>query len=176
MARRICLAAGLFASAFLLTPHALAADICEAVATRDVPAEESPDAVLKKGQKDEAITQYRVDKKTGRAVFCSHGGNCYAADALKLLNCKIGAKDKFDDPDDTFYSVDVDRSKVPAALLRYDDLDNRLLDMGMCSACASNAAEAYLQRPRSKCAKLVRSALEGDPAATRALTRGAGCE
>ena len=37
------------------------------------------------------------------------------------------------------YDVDVIRSKVPAATLRYDDVDNRLLEMSLCSACASNA-------------------------------------
>ena len=119
-----------------LVSPTIAADICEAVVIRDVHPEGSTDYTLKAGEKDEAVTQYRVSKKTGEAVLCSHGGFCYPASALKLLNCKVGKKDTFDDPDDVYYSVDVIRSKNSAATLRYDDLDNQLLEMGMCSACA----------------------------------------
>lgn len=157
------------------TSCTFAADICKAIALRDVPAVEAPDTILKKGDLDTAITQYRVSK-TGRASFCSHGGYCYPAAGLKLLNCKVGAKGDFDDPDDVFYEVDVIRSKVPPALLRYDDLDNKLLSMGMCSACASNAADTYLKRPNSPCGRTVRSALEGSPVATKALTDGNACQ
>jgi hypothetical protein len=54
-----------------------AADICTAVALRDVPAIEDSSSMLKKGQFDTAITQYRVNKRTGETSFCSHGGYCY---------------------------------------------------------------------------------------------------
>jgi hypothetical protein len=164
------------AALFAYATPALAADICEAVAIRDVPAVEAADSIIKKGEKDTAITQYRVSKSTGKAVFCSHGGYCYPADGLRLLNCKVGAKDNYDDPDDTYYSVDVIRSKVPATTLRYDDLDNRLLQMGMCSACASNAANEYLRHPGSRCGRTVKSAIEGNPVATKALTEGDACQ
>lgn len=153
-----------------------AADICKAVALRDVPAVEAPDSILRKGEFDTAITQYRINKKTKLTSFCSHGGYCYPANGLKLLNCKVGAKDDYDDPDEVLYSVDVIRSKVPAAQLRYDDLDNRLLSMGLCSACASNAADTYIKRPTSACGRTVRAALEGNPGATKALTEGDACQ
>ena len=159
----------------IVASPAFSADICKAVASHDVPAVEAPDSVLRKGEIDTAITQYRIDKKTKLASFCSHGGYCYPAAGLKLLNCKIGAKDDYDDPDETFYSVDVIRSKVPAAQLRYEDLDNRLLSMGLCSACASIAADTYLKRPASACGRTVRSALEGNPGATKALSDGDAC-
>ena len=146
-----------------------AADICKAVALRDVPAVEDPSSILRKGEQDGAITQYRVNRKTGKSSFCSHGGYCYPAYSLELLNCKVGAKDEYNDPEDVFYSVDVVRTKVPAALLRYDDLDNRLLDMGLCNACASSAADTYIRRPRSKCGRIVGAALEGNPEAAKAL-------
>jgi hypothetical protein len=87
----------------------------------------------------------------------------------------VGAKDDFNDPDDTDYAIDVVASKVPPALLRYDDLDNRLLSIGLCSACASNAAHEYLTHPHSKCANLVRLTLEGNPDATGSLSNGGGC-
>jgi hypothetical protein len=53
---------------------ARAADICEAVALRDVPAKEDAKSILKRGEIDGAVTQYRVNKTTGDGVFRSHGG------------------------------------------------------------------------------------------------------
>jgi hypothetical protein len=157
---------------------ASAADICQAIALRDVHAVDVPGAVLKKGERDEAVTQYRVNKKTGEATLCSHGGACFPVavaengqkvEALRLTNCKVGAKDPFDDPDETFYNLDVIRSKIPAAALRIDDVDNKLLDMGLCSACASNVAYLYVRQPASRCGKLTARAFGGDPEAVKTL-------
>jgi hypothetical protein len=92
----------------LVATSALAADICEAIALRDVPALESPTDILREGQYDTAITQYRIDRNTGNASFCSHGGYCYPAslniagrriEALRLTNCKIGGPTSFQDSD-----------------------------------------------------------------------------
>jgi hypothetical protein len=155
-----------------------AADICEAIALHDAPAIDDPATVLKKGERDTAVTQYRVNKKTGETSICSHGGACFPlyvtdngqkVEALRLTNCKVGAKDPFDDPDETLYNLDVIRAKVPAAELRIDDVDNKLLDMGLCSACASNVAYLYVKKPGSRCAKLTARALEGDPDAVKLL-------
>jgi len=158
-----------------------AADICEAVALHDVPSLEDPASVLKKGQRDEAVTQYRVNKKTGLTSLCSHGGYCYPTyviedghkvEALRLTNCKVAARDSFQDPDETFYAVDVIRALIPPKQLAIDDLDNKLLDLGLCSACAGNAAYAYVNKPASPCAGLVRRALAGDAAALEKLKNG----
>jgi hypothetical protein len=156
-----------------------AADICTAVALRDVPAIEDSSSMLKKGQFDTAITQYRVNKRTGETSFCSHGGYCYPIriqvgggllEALKLTNCQVADnRPPFDEGEYLDYEVEPIRTKVPPALLRYDDLDNKLLAMGLCSACADNVTQYYLKQPNSQCAKLTRSALEGNPEATQAL-------
>jgi hypothetical protein len=45
----------------------------------------------------------------------------------------------------------------------------KLLDLGMCNACADNAAAFYVKMPASRCANLVRQALEGDPTAVEKL-------
>jgi hypothetical protein len=157
---------------------AQAADICRAIALRDVPALESPSSILAKGSFDTAITQYRVNKQTHEASFCSHGGYCYPThifvgarkiEALRLVNCRVGKRSSYSDPDEIFYEIDVDRSKNSASTLRYDDLDNKLLNMGLCSACASSAAEHYLKKPNSACGQLVKRALEGNPASTKRL-------
>jgi hypothetical protein len=78
-----------------------AADICKAIALRDVPAIEQPTSIIKRGDYDDAITQFRVDKDTGDTSFCSHGGYCYPThildngnkmEALRLTNCKVGRR------------------------------------------------------------------------------------
>jgi hypothetical protein len=153
------------------------ADLCKAIALRDVAAVEAADSVLPRGAYDDAITQYRVNKKSGMTTFCSHGGYCYPThvringekvEALRLINCKVGARND-EDADDIFYSVDVLRSKNSPAALRLDDLDNKFLEMGLCSACAGNVAMFYVKKPDSRCAQLAKLALEGNPIATDTL-------
>ncbi|WP_176946155.1 SH3 domain-containing protein [Bradyrhizobium sp. Rc2d] len=168
------------------TLSAQAADVCKAIALHDVPALKNPTSTLKKGELDTAITQYRINKKTGEGSFCSHGGYCYPThvqengnkvEALKLTNCQVGKKDDLDDPEEIYYSVDVTRSKVGPSELKRDDVDNRLLELGLCSGCASNAAHLYVFQPQSPCARLVREVLEGNPDAVKILSAGpAYCE
>jgi len=156
-----------------------AADICTAVAVRDVPALEDSSSILKTGEYDTAITQYRVNKRTGQTSFCSHGGYCYPTrveisgdllDALKLTNCRVVEnRAPYDEGEYLDYEVEPIRTKVSPTLLRYDDLDNRFLQLGLCSACADNVTQYYMNQPNSKCAKLARSALEGNPDALRTL-------
>jgi Superinfection immunity protein len=185
---RTAIAAGLCVSLMCaMQAPALAADICTAVALRAVPdwgdgyPQDASGSVLKKGEIDDAITQYRVNKKTGDSVFCSHGGYCYPryltingqkVEALRLTNCKVGAREPGIPgivEDDVTYDVDVDRSKNSASNLMYDDLDNALLTLGMCSACASDAADIYLKHPQLRCGATVASALEGDKKAIAEL-------
>jgi len=166
---------------FAIVSPACAADICDAVALRDIPAAEAPSSILKRGEHDGAITQYRVNKKTGLGKFCSHGGYCYEAtvtengktvETLRLTNCKIGARGTYDDPDDVYYSVDVIRSKISPLRLKIDDLDNRLLELGLCSACAGGYAYQYVDKPTSPCSKLIRQALEGNLESLQSLKEG----
>jgi len=42
-------------------------------------------------------------------------------------------------------------------------------DMGLCSACADNVAQHYTKTPNSKCGKLAKQALEGNPSAIEEL-------
>lgn len=158
--------------------NVLSADLCKAIALRDVAAIESPDSVLQRGEYDEAVTQYRVNKHTGMTSFCSHGGYCYPShvyvngkkiEALRLTNCKIGKRDDYDDEDEIYYSVDVVRSKNTSDALRLDDLENRFLEMGLCGVCADNVAWLFVKKPSSRCSKLAKQALEGNPVATEKL-------
>lgn len=42
-------------------------------------------------------------------------------------------------------------------------------DMGLCSACSDNVAQYYTKAPNSKCGKLAKQALEGNPNAIEEL-------
>jgi hypothetical protein len=168
---------GLVLAALGLCGPATAADLCGALAMRDVAAMENASSVIPRGSYQEGITQYRVNNDTKTATFCSHGGYCYPVhvwvngkkeEALRLVNCKIGeAASKYGN--EVIYSVEVVRSLNSSALLRRDDLVNKLLGMGLCGACADNVAQWYTQRPDSPCAKLTLRTLEGDPAALSTL-------
>ena len=173
--RRIVLAALLTACCTTAAP---AADLCKAVALRDVPALDSPRSIIPKGKYDEAITQYRVNRQSGETSFCSHGGFCYPThllvdgrkvEALRLVNCRVSQAHPSADGDETLYGVDVIRSAIPPAQLRQDDVDNRLRELGLCNACASNVAAFYVSQPRSRCGTLARQALGGSQDALRTL-------
>jgi hypothetical protein len=152
-------------------------ELCRVVALVRVPSIESPESALAPGEIHDSVTQYNVSKKTGAGSFCTHGGYCYPrfittgakmTEALQLQNCRIGGK-AFEGADETSYRVVLDRSKNSEADLKYNDLTNTLSSIGLCNACADNAARYYLQRPTSECGLLVKSALEGDPAAKAKL-------
>lgn len=139
--------------------------ICEAVFAYDTKETQDFPYAHKQGDVVDAITQYNVNKKTGVTSFCSHGGGCYPAEALRLTNCTIDKSKSFEDDDETSYGLDLIRSKVPPDKLRQNDVELRLLDLGLCNACADNAAAFYVKMPASRCAKLVLGALEGNPVA-----------
>lgn len=144
--------------------------ICEAVAMKATTKTDDFPYPLKRGETIDAITQYNVNKKTGATSFCSHGGGCYPAEALRLTNCRVDkSKPNYEDGDERTYGLILIRSKVPPAVLRQNDVELKLLDLGMCNACADNAAAFYVKMPASRCAKLVRRALEGDPTAIENL-------
>ena len=159
----------------------LADDICEATALRDVPAIGVPGSSIRKGGKEGSITQFRVNKRTGETSYCSHGGYCYPTHvsvgddlllALKMTNCKPSSQSyaaNSYEPDLVTYGVDVIRSRIPPGDLRREDIKNRLLTMGLCSGCADNVAQYYTAAPKSQCAELARSALEGNPDSTRIM-------
>jgi hypothetical protein len=100
-----------------------AADICKAVALREVRSIEEPSDVLRAGTYITAVSQYTVDRKSGVESFCQHGGLCYPlyvlengrnVEVLRLVNCKIGKK-SFEDDQGTVYSLNTDRAKNSAA-------------------------------------------------------------
>jgi hypothetical protein len=143
--------------------------LCEAVALHGTTKSQAFPYELKSGDRIDAITQYRVNKKSRITSFCSHGGGCYPATALRLTNCKVNKGKPDDDGEEIYYGLTLIRSRVPPAALRQNDVELKLLEMGMCNSCADNAAAFYVKRPRSRCASLVRQALEGSPSAMAKL-------
>src|SRR3954470_22002586 len=105
--------------------------ICKAVALHATTKTEDFSYPLRKGDTIDTITQYNVNKKTGVISMCSHGGGCYPASALRLINCAVNkSKPAFEDVDERSYSLDVIRSRVPPAVLRQNDVELKLLDLG----------------------------------------------
>jgi hypothetical protein len=166
----------------MMNNHAWAGgSVCSAIALRNVPAIENDDSIVEKGNLLTSITQYRVNKKTGKVVFCSYGGYCYPKYidingnlllALKLTNCRVAdnpVPNSFLDDDEIFYSLDEIRSKIPPDTLRRSDLFQRLEALGVCPPCAGNSIQYYIEKPNSKCAKIVLRALEGNPDAVSIL-------
>jgi hypothetical protein len=161
--------ASAFLAGFSLTANATDS-ICEAVALHSTVKTETFGYPLRQGESIDAVTQYNVNKKTGETSYCSHGGGCYPAEALRLTNSYVDkSKVSWEDDDEKSYGLVLIRSKVPPAQLRQNDVELKLLEIGMCNACAGNAAAIYVKAPESRCAKLVRKALEGDPAAVARL-------
>lgn len=169
-------------------PALAESDVCQAVALTDAPGwvgeirSAPPDIVIKKGETYDEISTYQQDPKTGIGSFCQHGGGCVdryvvrngaKVEALHLQNCSI-RKVAHPAPGGYEFELVVDRSKVAGSTLRYNDIDTRLLQLGMCNACADNTADEYIHHPQSACSKLVRSALEGDPDAAAELSPMAG--
>lgn len=176
-AARLVRLVAVVASAACLPATAFSADICKAVALRDVAAIENPESLIPRGDYDEAITHYNIDKQTKMASLCSHGGYCYPThvsingqeqETLRPVNCKVAAKDS-EHGEQVSYAVDVDRTRNSAAALRMDDVGNRFLELGLCSACAGNVAAFYVRKPNSACGRLAKRALEGNPVAVGKL-------
>ena len=61
------------------------------------------------------------------------------------------------------YELVLLRSRIAPSKLRQNDVESQLLQLGMCNSCAGNAASFYIKKPNSRCAKLVKQALEGNP-------------
>jgi hypothetical protein len=155
-------------------------DLCKARVLQTVPAIEDPTSVLKRGSFQTAISVYRIDAATKRSMFCSHGGYCYPEKvqlnggdvlALQLVNCEIGSK-----PDVSYGSIDFEvivvRGAIPTQKMRESDVADKLSNMGLCLACASNAAAFYVRKPDSQCSNLVRGSLEDNPVTFSELKRG----
>ncbi len=53
--------------------------------------------------------------------------------------------------------------------IKYEKTHDILINMGLCTACASNAAEQYVKKPNTNCAKLVKKALAGEKSAFNQL-------
>lgn len=147
-----------------------AADLCKARVLRTMNSSKTNPYAMKKGEII-GVTQYNIDKYTGLVQICGHGSGCYQGSiiihkkhipTIKILNCKVTSL-YTEDEQFKYYGVEVDRSKNSKRDLRLDDIDNRLLDLGLCSACAGNYASEYVNHPNSRKSKLVKSALEGNP-------------
>jgi hypothetical protein len=121
---------------------------CKAVALRDTHYNESPETLIRKGQVESFTTDDGAD-------LCQHGGYCVKRHDFRLIDCDAHLRPM--------------RTKANAGEVRYSDIDDTLLSIGLCSACAGNAAAWYIGRPSSPTGMLVKAALEGNPLAKQKL-------
>jgi len=137
---------GVLISAFVMPAYA--EYWCKAVALRDTHYNESPETLIRKGK----VVSFTTDNG---ADLCQHGGYCVKRRDFRLVDCDA--------------HLNPIRTKANPANVRHSDIEDTLLAMGLCSACADNAAAWYIRRPSSPTGKLVKAALEGNPLAKRKL-------
>lgn len=176
--RKLHIRLSLFLLVCVIAGSVEAGSLCKAIAVTDVATVLNGAAyAVKKGSYLEPVTTYKVGKDTNDSWFCSHS-LCYLthlyrkgkkSEALRLINCRIGSV-LSDGINDVTYYLDPIREKNSEDDLRRFDIINRLLNIGLCEACADNAVNFYLNKPSSDCAKLVRQVLEGNPTAIATLT------
>ncbi len=164
--------------AVMLAVPALADSTCTMTALRDTAAVDNPRSIMSKGHVENAVSQFRVDNRTGDTSLCSHGGYCYpthvmvngkTVEAIRMTNCRPNMSSGIKDANETVYDVEIIRSQVPAPMLRRADVERKFSEMGLCSACSDNVTQYYVNQPKSQCAMLAKRALEGDPDATKQL-------
>jgi hypothetical protein len=161
--------------ALAMTPAlSKASNFCRAIALVDTSAQEDSHFILYKGQVADGVTQYSFNKLTGDGAYCQHGGLCYPRyvmrnsqkiEVLHLENCSIGRGVPFDadHPQGVWiYSLDVDPSQSSSNDVSESNVYDDLVKLGMCNACADNAAHIYIHSPHSRCYALIKRAIVGN--------------
>ena len=109
MRKTVSLAIGLIA---LISSHgAFAApdpsDVCRAVAITDAPAYVADGlTVMRRGAIDTAFSEFHVYPKTGVRTLCQHGGDCYLAADMRLINCHVDKHPLWRDADTISYAIE----------------------------------------------------------------------
>lgn len=83
---------GMVACIAMLTPAASqAAPHCMTRILADVPAEEAPEQIKSKSNGDFGpVTQIKVNKTTGRMVYCAENSYCYNSNAFEFTSpCRL---------------------------------------------------------------------------------------
>ena len=89
---KLRLAMGMVAYVAALTPAASqAGPHCMTRILADVPAEEAPEQIKSKSNGDFGpVTQIKVDRKTGKMVYCAENSYCYNSNAFEFTSpCRL---------------------------------------------------------------------------------------
>lgn len=88
--RTIIMAAALFAASGSVAAMA-AAPHCMTRILSDVPAEEAPEQVKSKSNGDFGpVTKIKVNRKSGRMLYCAEGSYCYNSNAFEMTTpCRV---------------------------------------------------------------------------------------
>jgi len=121
---------------------------CKALALRDTHYNEDVRTRIKKGATVQFSSHFGDN-------LCQHGGYCAKRYDFRLIDC-----------DNHLRPI---RTRNNAQAARFSDVEDTLIGLGLCTACASNATAWYIHLPSSRTGKQVKAALEGNPFAIQQL-------
>lgn len=152
---------GLLLGCLLAPLQAHADPDCRAILLHDVKAFGGSEISEKAGSIIDFIHLENVNDDGSPETYAVHGGSFYKASDIKLLNCHINKK-RNDDGKGFSYDTVLDDTPENAAEILRSTIESKLSALGLCSACASNAAQSYLNPQDSACKRAVKSILDGD--------------
>lgn len=150
-----------------LSPPVAFADDCKGVLLSKIPGHAEYGNA---GEIVEMLHEYEGKPDGTPLTYAVHGGGIYPADHIKILNCTISKTTT-----DPFYKLTLADTPENAYDILYQNTMDKLLALGLCNACASGVAEAYLKKPNGACGIMAARALHGDASAVDFLTDGSVC-
>ncbi|WP_423360683.1 hypothetical protein F7H86_16425 (plasmid) [Novacetimonas hansenii] len=114
----------------------------------------------KVGMKADHLNLLEATPDGSPIAYGQHGGIVFPAGTIQLQNCHVVHAPKVY-PDDLGFSLYFDHPEQHKTEIRANDAIEKLIDAGMCTACASQGAYAYLDREPSDCGDVARAILSG---------------
>lgn len=144
------------------------ADECRGVVIKDIPGN---DYDGKAGSIVEQLHSYEGKPDGTPLTYAVHGGSVYPADHIKILNCSIRKI-----ATDPYYDLVLNNTSENADDIIMQKAQEKLSNMGIDNADASNAAYAYAKSPQSACGKMAARAIAGDTSASEFIMSAGVCQ
>lgn len=148
---------------------------CQGKATRNVSAIEDSNSILKKGETIGDLILYAVNESGKPSVYAQTGGYSYPASAIKLLNCHVVKEVNPNTPGFIYY-LKLNNTPENASTILRVSIEKQLENAGMDDADAGNAADAYLNAPKTACGRAAKMILEGHTELVGAVDSGGVCQ
>lgn len=161
-------------SGILLTHSEAFADAnCKAIVTKDIHSNMEGQYETKKGEVIEYINLYKISDTGIPESYAVHGGGIYPSDSVKLLNCHIA---KLMEGTTIKYRIVLDDNAENSKEIIRSKIEDKLEELGMDHADASNASYAYINNPNSACGIATRDILNGSPGMVDVVVSGGICQ